>query len=62
MNRSYRKFLVMVAEEFVMQSDDYLRSSPAAKEDYERAVQWLKNLPEEICPEITDEQLSKAGD
>lgn len=63
MNRSYRKLLVMVAEEFVMKTEDFKGASPATQEDYRNAVQWLKDLPGEICPEVTDKQVSKlSGD
>lgn len=60
MKRTYRQFLVMVAEEFVMQSFEFLSTPKHYQQDYRNAVQWLKDLPEELCPEVTDEQLSQA--
>lgn len=62
MNHSYRKLLVMVAEAFVMKTEGFKRSSLAAQEDYRNAIQWLKDLPDEICPQVLDEQISKLSD
>jgi hypothetical protein len=57
--RTYRLLLVMVMEEFVMQSVDFLCSSNQSQGDFKKAVEWLKSLPEEICPEVTDDMIAK---
>jgi hypothetical protein len=57
--RTYRQLLVLVAEDLVMASYDFQTAPPHYQQDYKNAVKWLKSLPEEFCPEVTDDMIAQ---
>lgn len=56
--RSYRSLLASLIDSRILQSDAFMSCDDDIKADILAAVAWLQDLPVNLCPHVTNEEMA----